>query len=152
MPAFEVDVLSPHLTLPSFASHALLFFRRLCRSSFDFCKPFLRFTTGPLTSACHTLPSDRSCGISYHTIFYLPFVVFFVYLMRSYLSVFLYSLIALQNVAMTFFRDPFSFFTHNMCRERGLTMNLCILDNPASNIRTETGYNKIFIAFKTVFR
>jgi hypothetical protein len=132
MLAFEVDVLSPRLTLPSFASHALLFFRRLYRSSFDFCKPSLRFMTGPLTSACHTLPSDRICGISYHTIFYLPFVVFFSFIwMPSYLSVFLYPLIALQNVALTFLRDPFSFFTQNMYRERGLKLNLCILDNPA---------------------
>ena len=120
MLAFEVDVLSSLFSLPSFTSHALLFFHRLYRSSFDFCKPSLRFTTGPLTSACHTLPSGRSCGISYHTIFYLPFVVFSFICMPSYLSVFLYSLIVLQNVAMIFLRDPFSFFTHNMCSERGL--------------------------------
>jgi len=53
---------------------------------------------------------------------------------------------------MIFLRDPFSFFTHNMYRERGLKLNLCILDNPALNLRKETGYNKIFIAFKTVCR
>ena len=150
MLAFEVDVLSSHLALLSFKSHALLFFRRLYRSSFDFCKPSLRFVTGPLTSACHALPSDRSCCISYHTI-YLPFMVFSFICVPSYLSVFLYSWIVLQNVAMTFLRDPFSFLTHNICRERGLKLNLRILDNPTLNLRKETGYNKIFIAFKAVF-
>lgn len=45
----------------------------------------------------------------------------------------------LQNVAMVFLRDPFSFITYNMCKEIGLKMNLCILDNPALNLRKETG-------------
>ena len=57
--------------------------------------------------------------------FYLPFCrVFRWFGCLSYLSVFLYSLIVLQNVAMSFLRDPFSFFTYNtsMCRERGLNL------------------------------
>lgn len=49
---------------------------------------------------------------------------------------------------MAFLRDPFSFFTYNMCSERELQLKLFMLDNSALNLRKETGYNKTFIAFK----